>query len=1046
MPSDLFSDLSTTLGVGQHMTLSLKSAQDTTIIVSRALIQSTLERHHQSTVPWVIMGSLSGILQAALQFALSNIQCSIPAFGVWGIYAPFTTKQETDISSSCVSILPQWLEELEIESRTRLSSFFRSSYHLNQSLLPPIIKSSVMGSIRFWVSVMPLNDSPRRLTVWGKMLLQLSSSPTVVLCGAKHQYCWRNSVNKFPNSSILLGTDNSVDEWRQGSGLINFRENYSIEGAEMVDRYKAQCRQYATSLIERFSGACISEPLWGPVNDPVDAIYVTVIWNPRQHQDGSLESLLTMPLHVRSRQKRLDRHDWIEMEESVERSILNPINTASSFQIEVATNKESSPVNLAAFQRLLLAVMIRTAVLPPNTLIHQLSDETEMDFFNNDAVEIVTENLLNKSGVSSVTRRMVKAIDWSSLSDDMIEGWEAERIVKNIMDGSLTLSFPSPPDEVFVDPLQTSAKGLFAPLQKSAPVGRLLSTLFVHMSRLKSPSSMALVWTYFLHDLRNRFYARTSLPNMGYVPGIDPPLELMREKRGVLTTGLRSKAENASFVHCSEPQPDDLHCLIGQKLQVFNICIENLVASGLNDSMRIERSFDLEQSFEHDEKCSKPGNLVDHVPPGNAKKNQSFNNFKSFDDRSVDFGSVKSDSTKRINSFSSCKSFDDRSSTLFEYYDALESDQLNRPGARCPVYGETLSETGDQLYAPYLLRPVPWTDDSILERKFMLSTRSKTSNLKDRLALAHRLLEPILISDMSAFKSANPGANYHDFVSWYGKPVNIVNEFEETLGTIGEDTEMNLDIDEDTSQFLKVTRDFWILTWDKAIAQPAIKQDPLFDVLRTVEVNLDSLETIHPANLLNQITAVNLSSAYFAMVAAAGEALSIRLVELSLEVLREKIESALEFLSRDAARGTTTDSPPSSVDQLPPHASLESIRSCEDACNAMNDSEILLSKAISLLCKFPQQYEFVEKMLNSCDHDILHLNNVAGRQAILRAIEKQQHKPIDDLPLPSCRSYIFRNTDEIFPCQLSVRSGEEAKLGKEKCGGTVLGLTITKKN
>eukprot|EP00546_Thalassionema_frauenfeldii_P020752 CAMPEP_0178896490 /NCGR_PEP_ID=MMETSP0786-20121207/1205_1 /TAXON_ID=186022 /ORGANISM="Thalassionema frauenfeldii, Strain CCMP 1798" /LENGTH=820 /DNA_ID=CAMNT_0020566905 /DNA_START=342 /DNA_END=2804 /DNA_ORIENTATION=- len=814
-----------------------------------------------------------------------------------------------------------------------------------------------------------------------------------------------------------------INDWRIESNHLTITESKRDE--EIVKKYQVSCREYAMSIIERFSGASLSDPFWGPVDDPVELVHVDVTWNTKPNSDGSLETLLTMPLEVRSRQQELDSHDWIEMEESIERSILDPINTASSFLVNVIPNHESSPVNLAAFQRLLLAVMIRTAVLPPNTLIQQLTDDNEMDGYNNDAVEMVTENLLNKSGVSSVTRRMVKAMDWTSLSEGMIEGWEAERIVRNIMDGSLTMGFPSPPDEVFVNLLDTSVKGLFAPLQKSAPVGRLLSTLFVHMSRLRSPASMALVWTYFTHDLRRRFYTRSSLPNMGYVPGIDPPLELMREKRGVLTTGLRAEAENAAFVHCSEPQPDDLNCLIGQKLQVFNICIENLVASGLQDSTNVEKSFEIDEKYEGLE------NLVDHLPSGSS--------FKSSDDKSASQGPDNA-------TFSSFKSFDDKSTSQFEYYDALESDQINRLGARCPVFGKTLADTGDQIYAPYLLRPFPWTDDSILERKFMLSATSRTSSLQDRLELAHRLLKPILLSDMCAFKASNPGALYHDFVAWYGKPGNVVDDFKEALGTVDEDSPIVMDKTAEAEQFLQVTRNFWSGTWDEAKATPAVDQSPLFDVMGTVEIILNSLETIHPANLLNQITAVNLSTAYFTMVAAAGETLSIDLMKESLTVLRGKVEAALEFLSRDAARGASTDVPPPSIDQSPPHSSLESIRACEDACNAMNDSEILLSKATSLLNKFPEQYEFVEKILTLNDQKALPLDNPNGRNAILKAIQKQQQvKPGDDLPLPSRRSYVFRNDDELSPCQLSVQYSEEDSFTKENGSGAILALTVADK-
>ena len=46
--------------------------------------------------------------------------------------------------------------------------------------------------------------------------------------------------------------------------------------------------------------------------------------------------------------------------------------------------------------------------------------------------------------------------------------------------------------------------------------------------------------------------------------------------------------------------------------------------------------------------------------------------------------------------------------------------QKRRRGANCPVIGSSLVANGDQMYAPYLQRPQPLTDDLLAERRMML--------------------------------------------------------------------------------------------------------------------------------------------------------------------------------------------------------------------------------------------------------------------------------------------------------------------------------------
>jgi Rab3 GTPase-activating protein catalytic subunit len=1007
IPLDLFSDLSVVFGIGQHITLSLQKNQGLTDNVVWALGKTLVQRHDAKLTPWIAMSTLSNCLQSSLQFALSNISCNIPAFGIWGTYAPFSLSDiEFNPFHDHAPLLPSWIQEWNTPTRQRF--FFRSLDPVtNQTFVSPILKSTMLCETQFWMSVMSshaINTS--RLTAWGNILLQHSSTPSVVLCGAKHMYTWK----KLNESSY---------EWRKHlSPRIDetpHKENLML--------YQEQCRRYATSLFERFSGASLSNPLWGAIEDPIEAVNMIIRWDPTSESDGNPECLLSLPLQSRSLES-MTKQDWEELEHAVESAVLNPLRP-SAFNVYPVYDAKAPLVNLSASLRLLLAALIRTAVLPANTMIHQLTDDRELEAYHNEHVDDVTMNLVNRAGVGQITRQLVGAIDWAAMIEEMIEGWEAELIIQKIMDGKLTMNFPDPPDQVFLDPDGTAPTELFAALPKSASPGRLLSILFVHMARLRSPSSMALVWGYFVHDLQKRFYSRTSLPNMMYVPGLDPSPKMLETKRCFSTKGLRVKATNAAYVHCSEPQPDDMNCLIGQKLQVFNIGIESIVATEIFEANKMSQSFDQDDG---NGKGSRK-KVVDTIP---SQKEGCHLNEMSVDDKT--------------------------NTTGLDFHDAIECGSLSefshtgdpnitlmRQGARCPVMGVSLLANGAQLYAPYLLRPVPLTDDMILERQQILSRTAKGASIRERLEVAHRYLSPKLLSDMKAFKAANPGSVFEDFINWYGGPADALEVLDKAIEGDGwyflrseDNTESPAKRRARAMEVLSATCDFWIKTWEMATPEPAVEQEPLFDLSNTVELVLDTLETIHPASLLNQIMAVNLSMAYFAIVSTIGNGWQLPSVRTSLHRLRSHIEAALQILSQDVKLGTSNVDP-TSPEQLPRHASLQSIRACEDVCNVLSEVETLLSRATSLLHKFPEQYEFVEQMLES--RTLVPLDDSKARAAILKLVQEQQGRQ-EALPIPVRRSYILRNTDKEAPCQMCVRYGEVGVF-KDREGGILISMTIS---
>jgi len=389
----------------------------------------------------------------------------------------------------------------------------------------------------------------------------------------------------------------------------------------------------------------------------------------------------------------------------------------------------------------------------------------------------------------------------------------------------------------------------------------------------------------------------------------------------------------------------------------------------------------------------------------------------------------------------------------------MTPNSMPRKGARCRVHGLSLVAAGDQLYAPYLQRSYPLTNDVVAERRLMLAQqegRSANTALQQRLEIAHRLLNAKLASDMRAFKAANPGSVLQDFITWYGNPVDPLQDYESSqmvddihLGVAKTEGAPTKEDRQSSAKYaLKETRDLWARTWDDAIPLPASDQVPLFDATNTVGMALDYLETMHPGSLLCQVAAVNLGMAYFALMVSADGALKVDSVKAALESLRDKVESALRLLSLDATTGigAPKEADPTAFPSFV--VSIDAISSCERACTALSRAEILVSRATSLLHKLPNQYDLVERIMKNADGAPVELKSDECREAVLRAVQLQQErtskqKTPDLNPRPAIRDYVFRNTDDLNPCQLCIRH-EDEKTQANAEGVTALFVALTK--
>ncbi|KAJ7960793.1 rab3 GTPase-activating protein catalytic subunit [Quillaja saponaria] len=171
-----------------------------------------------------------------------------------------------------------------------------------------------------------------------------------------------------------------------------------------------------------------------------------------------------------------------------------------------------------------------------------------------------------------------------------------------------------------------------------------------------------------------------------------------------------------------------------------------------------------------------------------------------------------------------------------------------RLGVDCPSGNLTMLETGEPVYSPVAQEGPLLTEDLIKEtEEFVLRTGSVGAGCSQ------------LLSDMQAFKAANPGCILEDFVRWHSPPD----------WTEGEpSTKARESFDGGTkgqlSTRMQKEGNLWRELWETAKPVPAVKQAPLFDEDLAVEGILNSFEDIQPSELFEQLF-VSLLGLGFAM-------------------------------------------------------------------------------------------------------------------------------------------------------------------------------------
>lgn len=212
--------------------------------------------------------------------------------------------------------------------------------------------------------------------------------------------------------------------------------------------------------------------------------------------------------------------------------------------------------------------------------------------------------------------------------------------------------------------------------------------------------------------------------------------------------------------------------------------------------------------------------------------------------------SVRSSTESVSNTEESIVSPDMVSSDSLLYAKVSSGDLVLRLGADRPSENLTMLETGEPVYSPITQDGAILTEDLIKEREeYVLRTGSCGAGFSQ------------LLSDMQAFKAANPGCILEDFIRWHSPPDWSYNDPDEEAN----DSRSLQDFTSKRGQLssrMQKEGNLWRELWETAKPLPAVKQAPLFDEDLAVEGILNFLEEITPCELFQQLLISLLGSGF----------------------------------------------------------------------------------------------------------------------------------------------------------------------------------------
>nr|XP_006816405.1 PREDICTED: rab3 GTPase-activating protein catalytic subunit-like [Saccoglossus kowalevskii] len=270
------------------------------------------------------------------------------------------------------------------------------------------------------------------------------------------------------------------------------------------------------------------------------------------------------------------------------------------------------------------------------------------------------------------------------------------------------------------------------------------------------------------------------------------------------------------------------------------------------------------------------------------------------------------------------KTSDDSSPDEIAFRDTV----VYQPEGRLRQCGDlTLICNDDELlYIPITQDPAPMTEDQLEEHATVLA---ELGTSEEGAELRARMQSACLLSDMEAFKAANPGCMLEDFVRWYS-PRDYI-EDDDSCNTPHPD--MN---EEDRDRMKKgklssrmmIPGNMWQEVWSQAKPVPARRQKRLFDDTKEAEKVLHYLASLKPAEVALHLMPMLIHAAI------------IRIQHIEIEGL-PSLTSLMTQITQRASKLTRMGS--------------TDIKKYEEVIKQIELAEVVIARAQSLRAKFSQQ-------------------------------------------------------------------------------------------
>ncbi|XP_061464911.1 rab3 GTPase-activating protein catalytic subunit isoform X2 [Rhineura floridana] len=287
---------------------------------------------------------------------------------------------------------------------------------------------------------------------------------------------------------------------------------------------------------------------------------------------------------------------------------------------------------------------------------------------------------------------------------------------------------------------------------------------------------------------------------------------------------MRYRWENNFFIPgLASGAPDLRCCLLHQKLQMLNCCIERKKAR--DEGKKVNNA-------------GKTSDLVgkDYFKESDKEKGEVGKSWESWSDSEEEFFECLSDAEE-------LKGNGQESGKKGVAKEGSQETVVLKAEGRLHQHGNlTLLYPGEPLYVPITQEPAPMTEDLLEEQSEVLA---KLGTSAEGAHLRARMQSACLLSDMESFKAANPGCCLEDFVRWYSPRDYVEEEIVDEKGDVV--------IKGELSARMKIPSNMWVEAWETAKPIPARRQRRLFDDTREAEKVLHYLAVQKPADLARHL-------------------------------------------------------------------------------------------------------------------------------------------------------------------------------------------------